>query len=471
MRKNFPVTTKLIIVLFFVDWYEIALVHSTDILDFWERDPSFDDARRHNDKSGDHEKHTDKQFRYNRGKTQERSPTNAEKRGNRATYRSRDDAGKINEIRGDIEQGRNLRQGRDRAGKWPKVHQYIKQWSTRITPMYLKQQPDKETQQNRGEFPETLSPYFISRHLKSIMDKFPKANVTSETIGRTVEYNDIVILKITETKPSAKRFFRADESKYMDEVPEKKIVFIVHGLSVMGMRMLPCLTREEEFTRLVSYYLDHLDKFDIFLIPLANPDGYVKVAHLMWNKNMSPQSACPGVALDRNFDVAWNATRTISSCSQLYPGPAAFSEAETKAIRDVFHHYSHKIVAYFHVHAGSYTFSTFKGDAVLYPKGYTDSQTDDDKYLDLRGEIDEAMKNASFQILTVTVDTLYNWYGKISGSSVDYASSVYGIPYALELVMQLYNMASYEALTEIWKRVIDVTFNNIWKNTYSNDVK
>lgn len=51
-------------------------------------------------------------------------------------------------------------------------------------------------------------------------------------------------------------------------------------------------------------------------------------------------------------------------------------------------------------------------------------QSDDDKYIDLKGEVDEAMKNASFQVLSVTVDTLHNWYGKISGSSVDYAATV-----------------------------------------------
>lgn len=75
---------------------------------------------------------------------------------------------------------------------------------------------------------------------------------------------------------------------------------------------------------------------------------------------MSPQDACPGVALDRNFDVAWNVTRQISSCSQLYPGPAPFSETETKAVRDVFHYHGHKILAYIHVHAGTYSDSIFK---------------------------------------------------------------------------------------------------------------
>lgn len=65
-----------------------------------------------------------------------------------------------------------------------------------------------------------------------------------------------------------------------------------------------------------------------------------------------------------------------------------------------------------------------QGDAVLYPKGYSDTAIDDDKYIDLKGEIDEVIRNASFQVYSVTVDTLYNWYGLVKGSSVDYASTV-----------------------------------------------
>lgn len=65
-----------------------------------------------------------------------------------------------------------------------------------------------------------------------------------------------------------------------------------------------------------------------------------------------------------------------------------------------------------------------KGDAVLYPKGYADSNEDTDRYLDLQGEIEEMMRNASFRHLSVHVNTLKEWYGKVRGTSVDYASSV-----------------------------------------------
>ncbi|KAL0820431.1 hypothetical protein ABMA28_006305 [Loxostege sticticalis] len=320
----------------------------------------------------------------------------------------------------------------------------------------------------------------IKHQIDKMAKDFPAANISVEVIGRTIEYNDIVMMKVTEKKSEISAYFRADDSKYVDEVSAKKVIFIVHGLSVMGMENIPCLVSNPQFKTLLSFYFSYLDKFDIFLIPMANPDGFVmSKRNYIWNKNMSPQGACSGVALDRNFDVSWNTTTTTqkyqyikessSSCSQHFPGLAPFSEPETKAIREVFHHYSHKMSAYLHVHSGSYDFGSFKGDAVLYPKGYTEVQSDDDKYIDLRGEIEEAMKNASFQIISVAVETLHTWYGQISGSSVDYASTVYGVPYAMELVMQPFQdipdasqSYSENALNEIWRRVLDVIFNNIW---------
>lgn len=84
-----------------------------------------------------------------------------------------------------------------------------------------------------------------------------------------------MLLRISENKVF--RSFRAgdkeDEDKFVDEVPAKKIIFIVHGISVMGFNQIPCFKEEEQFTKLLSYYFKHLDKFDIFLIPMANPDG------------------------------------------------------------------------------------------------------------------------------------------------------------------------------------------------------
>lgn len=108
-----------------------------------------------------------------------------------------------------------------------------------------------------------------------ILSEFKNTNVSTESLGRTVEFNEIVLFKISANKNETNTRFRAyDGHKYDDENIDKKIIFIVHGLSVMGLKALRCLTEVQMLKILLGYYLNHLDKFDIFLIPIANPDGY-----------------------------------------------------------------------------------------------------------------------------------------------------------------------------------------------------
>ncbi|XP_063540352.1 uncharacterized protein LOC134749362 [Cydia strobilella] len=298
------------------------------------------------------------------------------------------------------------------------------------------------------------------------------ANTSVSVIAKTAEFHNIVLCKISAKQHS--RFFRTLDDKYVDEKPEKKIILIVHGLSPMGFNTVPCLCIQNSLMKLVKIYANHLDKFDIFLIPMGNPDGIADQTLVLWNKNKSPQQACSGVNVDRNFDVHWNKSHGISSCTQAFPGPAPFSEFESRAVADLIHHYNHKIVAYIHVHAGTYSAATYKGDAVLYPKGYSD-QAIDEKYTDLEAGIEEAMRNAGFKVYGVTLTSLYRWYGRVTGTSVDYSTTIYGIPYAMEFVMQPYEeyrspqTTSEEmqdnVLTEVWQRIIDVIFSTIHKST------
>ncbi|XP_063386287.1 carboxypeptidase B-like [Cydia fagiglandana] len=329
----------------------------------------------------------------------------------------------------------------------------------------------RETDNNEDEHEEKLNGYTLYEDLTKLMEKID-ANTSVSVIARTAEYHNIVLVKMSSKKHS--RYFRAMDDKYVDEKPEKKIILIVHGLSPKGFTAIPCLYNRHSFMKLVKMYASYLDKFDIFLIPMGNPDGIADATLQLWNKNKSPQAACFGVNVDRNFDVHWNKSHGSNSCTQVYPGEAPFSEHESRAVADLIHHYNHKIVAYIHVHAGTYGAVTFKGDAVLYPKGYT-NQLIDDKYTDIEAGIEEAMRNAGFKVYSVTLTSLYKWYGQVSGSSVDYATTVYGIPYAMEFVMQPYqeyrtsNSTSEEIqdniLTEVWQRIIDVVFSTIYKST------
>ncbi|KAH9504245.1 hypothetical protein Btru_064440, partial [Bulinus truncatus] len=67
--------------------------------------------------------------------------------------------------------------------------------------------------------------------------------------------------------------------------------------------------------KLLKSYLDGdlearamLDKFDWFIIPVANPDGYEysHTTYRLWRKNRRPiTTRCAGVDLNRNFDIAY----------------------------------------------------------------------------------------------------------------------------------------------------------------------
>lgn len=74
--------------------------------------------------------------------------------------------------------------------------------------------------------------------------------------------------------------FRTEDNPYADDIPQKKIMFIVHGLSVMGFKEVPCLIVVKKFMELLKTYFEHLDQFDFYIIPMANPDGVAHSFHV-----------------------------------------------------------------------------------------------------------------------------------------------------------------------------------------------
>ncbi|MEU9125962.1 M14 family metallopeptidase [Streptomyces sp. NPDC048506] len=96
---------------------------------------------------------------------------------------------------------------------------------------------------------------------------------------------------------------------------------------------------------------DVLEKLDIVVFPLVNPDGrrYSQTVEPMWRKNRNPaygngQGDCVGVDINRNYDFLFDAATAFSPTSgvrvstdpcdpQLYHGPTPFSEPETRNVR------------------------------------------------------------------------------------------------------------------------------------------
>ncbi|XP_070578456.1 carboxypeptidase B-like [Ptychodera flava] len=80
-----------------------------------------------------------------------------------------------------------------------------------------------------------------------------------------------------------------------------------------------------------------LDRFDIYVLPLLNADGYAHTwgGERMWRKTRSPNdgSACVGTDANRNWDIKWAEPGAGSiPCSSTYHGPSPHSEPEVKGV-------------------------------------------------------------------------------------------------------------------------------------------
>lgn len=111
---------------------------------------------------------------------------------------------------------------------------------------------------------------------------------------------------------------------------------------------------------------DILDFYDIYVLPVANPDGYEFLksnirsnaiilliryefsfwGNRLWRKNRASNGGlgflianCDGVDLNRNFDYHWSDVSALNaqggtqiSCLETYSGPHPFSEPESRNI-------------------------------------------------------------------------------------------------------------------------------------------
>uniref|UniRef100_A0A8V5GBS9 Peptidase M14 domain-containing protein n=1 Tax=Melopsittacus undulatus TaxID=13146 RepID=A0A8V5GBS9_MELUD len=116
-----------------------------------------------------------------------------------------------------------------------------------------------------------------------------------------------------------------------------------------------------------------LNKMDIFLLPVANPDGYVftHTTNRMWRKTRSRNkgSLCVGVDPNRNWDAGFGGPGASNNpCSDSYRGPRANSEVEVKSIVDFIRNHGN-IQAFLTLHSYS--------QLLMYPYGYKCTQAAD----------------------------------------------------------------------------------------------
>ncbi len=145
-----------------------------------------------------------------------------------------------------------------------------------------------------------------------------------ESIGKTWEDRDILAVTITKNVKTNK------------DKPALFYTGTIHAREWIGIEL--SLT----FAKYILEHIDYdpqlnaiLDKTTLYMVPCANPDGfeYSRNHFSFWRKNRRRNSdGTFGVDLNRNFSVGFAPNKDTSS--NVYSGPAPFSEPETAALRD-----------------------------------------------------------------------------------------------------------------------------------------
>jgi len=172
-----------------------------------------------------------------------------------------------------------------------------------------------------------------------------------------------------------------------------------------------------------------LDMFDFHMLPVSNPDGYeyTHVNDRMWRKTRSRSGSvwdivCRGTDPNRNWAFHWKEAGTSTHpCSDIYAGPSAFSEPETKAMSDYILKNKDKIFAYISLHSYSQLILTPWGWTKDLPKDYSDM-----KRVALSAA--RALKSIHGTEYTVSSSTRAQQEG--AGGSDDWAHGAAGIKYS-----------------------------------------
>ncbi|XP_023445928.2 carboxypeptidase A4 isoform X2 [Dasypus novemcinctus] len=159
-----------------------------------------------------------------------------------------------------------------------------------------------------------------------------------------------------------------------------------------------------------------LEKMDIFLLPVANPDGYVytQKKNRLWRKtrSLNPGSHCIGTDPNRNWNASFGGEGASNNpCSEVYHGPHANSEVEVKSVVDFIQEHGN-FKCFIDLHSYS--------QLLMYPYGYTVHKAPD------AAELDEVARHAARALASLS-GTVYR-VGPISttvypasGSSIDWA--------------------------------------------------
>jgi len=205
----------------------------------------------------------------------------------------------------------------------------------------------------------------LEADLQSLERVYPRI-VKLHTIGTSLEGRSIYAVKISDNPD-------------LDE-EEAEVLFLGchHAREWISVEIPFLLAR-----RLAEGYEGDLairelvDRSEIWIVPLLNPDGleYSINVYRYWRKNRRANAdGTFGVDLNRNYGYMWGRDDQGSSAApdaEDYRGVSAFSEPETRAVRDLF------LGGNFLAAVSYHSFS----QSILYPWGFSDLPTGKDALL------------------------------------------------------------------------------------------
>ncbi|KAH9504246.1 Multifunctional pyrimidine synthesis protein CAD [Bulinus truncatus] len=175
-----------------------------------------------------------------------------------------------------------------------------------------------------------------------------------------------------------------------------------------------------------------LDRFDWYIVPVTNPDGYeyTHTTNRMWRKNKRyVSSRCTGIDVNRNFDIVWGTTGISRTCtSDIYCGEGPFSEPESANLRDLFNELLDSVKVYLSVHSYS--------QYLLVPWCYTE-------YVSRPQNSQELDRVTLKMVQALTAKHGVQYYHGTAWQLLNYAASGSSIDWALTRKPNIYT-AAYE---------------------------
>jgi len=171
--------------------------------------------------------------------------------------------------------------------------------------------------------------YNVYHNLSEIwswMDKMADdhpSRVTLDTMGQTVNGNELRVIKITPENDNNSPAIFVDCGIHAREwISHAWCQYLIHYL-------LDNPDNDPEIDTISNSLTWHI-------VPILNPDGYdyTWTNNRMWrkNRNMNADSPCVGVDLNRNYDAEWSGPGASDNpCSDAYYGPSVFSENESSS--------------------------------------------------------------------------------------------------------------------------------------------